>query len=516
MTLDNKDVVRTLRVNGKPDASTFSMDIPTQLLSGHIPMLLHRNPGKTALVGIGSGSTAGAILQYKTVRKLDVIEISSAVVTAANKYFEDINHQYFKDPRTRIHVEDAKTFFHTVNTVYDVIISEPSNPWISGIGALYTREYFTVLKDRLDDGGITAQWIQLYNISDETVGLVLHTFQSVFDKVTVWSMTGRDILLIGTKKGHLDPDYQQIDSLLHSKEIQDSLGIINIDSVESFLARQCLSQKTTAKMTASKINSDTRPILEYSAPVEQFLGKNAGLINQLDERVQAGNELLFSRYNGNKPLSEKKLYQIFKYIVINEPDNDKVLSYYFGKAVSSITNPEFFISLIELLEESENRSAINIMYKKILSLSRDEKYLNKYAVFLLNWAETMSFPFNIEIQTQAVDLFKECLKGNGSKDKYYLNISLSYLKQHDLKNAKQYIDTAIEYRKQYAGTPVLADSTLSDEKVYYQAAVVYYNLMKDTADNPDQFKKQTKEFLNTVIKINPDNNSAQKMFSELK
>ena len=141
----------SLKNNGKVDASTGD-DMPTQISAGLLPLLLHpRAPAphaKVALIGLASGVTAGAILQYP-VERLDVVELEPAMPQAA-RFFNHVNNRPLQDPRLHLIADDGRNFLAAGTERYDVIINEPSNPWISGVSNLFTVEYFRIGRERLD------------------------------------------------------------------------------------------------------------------------------------------------------------------------------------------------------------------------------------------------------------------------------------------------------------------------------------------------------------------------------
>ena len=150
-----------LRVNGKLDAGTAG-DMPTQLMSGHLPLLLHADPKNVLVIGLGSGITAGAVSRYP-IERMDVVEIEPAVVEAS-RYFRQLHGGVLEDPRVRTVIADGRNFLLTTPERYDVIISEPSNPWMSGLASMFSEEFFRLARERLRPGGIMLQWIQAYNI----------------------------------------------------------------------------------------------------------------------------------------------------------------------------------------------------------------------------------------------------------------------------------------------------------------------------------------------------------------
>ena len=188
---------RILVINGKADASS-TVDMPTQVLLGQLPCLLHSNAQTALVIGLGSGVTAGSILTHP-IKHLDCVEISPEVVEASSK-FNDVNHQPLTDPRMTLHIEDALAFLNLTPRMYDIIVSEPSNPWIAGIGSLYTTEFFEMCKRRMNTGGMMIQWFHLYEMDDDIFKMVVRTFRSSFKYVSIWQPVGGDVILLGIEQ----------------------------------------------------------------------------------------------------------------------------------------------------------------------------------------------------------------------------------------------------------------------------------------------------------------------------
>ncbi len=185
----------TLTVDGKTDASNRG-DMLTQALVAHVPLLLHDAPRDVAIVGLGSGVTVGAALTHP-VSRVDVIELSPEVV-AASHFFDAENRHALADPRTRLIVGDGRTHLRLARQRYDVIVSEPSNPWIAGVAALFTREFFAEARARLAPGGVFCQWANAYNIGDADLRAIAATFLAEFPGATAVLVGEHDVLLIGT------------------------------------------------------------------------------------------------------------------------------------------------------------------------------------------------------------------------------------------------------------------------------------------------------------------------------
>ncbi|UCF80245.1 MAG: fused MFS/spermidine synthase, partial [Acidobacteriota bacterium] len=169
----------SLRVSGKADASTFAVDLYTQLFVGQLPTLFARNPRRVAVIGYGSGMSAGAALSHTSVESLDVLEIEKGIIEGS-KYFEFLNDDPFDDPRTHLVLEDGRIHMTYTDKVYDVIASAPSNPWVAGTANLFTVDFYELVRARLAPDGVFGQWFQLYEVSEDSFKTVVASLHEVF------------------------------------------------------------------------------------------------------------------------------------------------------------------------------------------------------------------------------------------------------------------------------------------------------------------------------------------------
>jgi predicted membrane-bound spermidine synthase len=271
-----------LRINGKTDASS-RLDLSTQLLVGHLPFLARPESKDVFILGLGSGITGGAVLGHP-IDHLVIAENCEPVVQAA-KFFEKWNRGVLTDKRTTIRLEDARTMLKLSPQQYDVIITQPSNPWMVGVGSVFSREYYLLGASRLKEGGIMAQWFHLYDMHDGIVAMVLRTFSSVFPQVEVWDCGAGDFVLLGSLKPWPDST-AHYRKFFEREQPRNDLARIGIQSANALLARQFASQRTGFAITGDgPIQSDLFPVLEYEAPKAFYLGISAGTIGQFDERM---------------------------------------------------------------------------------------------------------------------------------------------------------------------------------------------------------------------------------------
>ncbi|MEW6358748.1 MAG: fused MFS/spermidine synthase [Planctomycetota bacterium] len=196
-----------LALDGKIDASSVS-DMPTQVLNGHLPLLFAKKADSVLIVGFASGVTVGSVLRYP-VKRVVSAEIESAVIEASY-LFAHVNHRPWDDPRLKIVEADVRNYLLVTDETFDVIISEPSNPWIPGAANLFTKEFFTLGRSRLAPDGLFCQWVQLYGLAPSELRTVLRTFRQVFEYALVFeTMEKTDLVIVGSR-GPLSIDYQEI------------------------------------------------------------------------------------------------------------------------------------------------------------------------------------------------------------------------------------------------------------------------------------------------------------------
>jgi spermidine synthase len=254
---------RSLAIDGKVDASNAG-DMLTQRLLAHVPLLLHAQPRRVGIIGLGSGVTLGSALRHP-VERVDMLEISREVVEAS-RYFTQENHDALNDPRTRLIVGDGRSHLALGRDTYDVIISEPSNPWMAGVAALFTREFFSAARDRLTPQGVLCQWAHTYDISDEDLRSIVATFTSVFPNATLWLVGEGDLLLIGSK-APIEDRLAGMRLAWNRPGVADDLADVRVRSVDTLLTLFTASGSRLRSYAGNApIQTDDRMSLEFSAP----------------------------------------------------------------------------------------------------------------------------------------------------------------------------------------------------------------------------------------------------------
>jgi spermidine synthase len=261
-------VIRTenylaLTTNGKVDAS--NRDTSTQLLVGHLGAVFDQVPRRVLIVGFGSGMTASAIARYPEVQRIDCVEIEPAVIQAAG-YLEKLNRGVLRDPRMHLVLDDARNFLLTSQDQYDLIISEPSNPWIAGVATLFTDEYYVSVRAHLAPGGRFVQWIQGYSLDPADLRMILATLSRHFPETTLWHVHGADLVALGRTDPH-PLRFDQLRALWQNPGLREDYESLELRHPEGLVAYYSLNDGAVHRLAAgSVLNTDDRTLLEYHAP----------------------------------------------------------------------------------------------------------------------------------------------------------------------------------------------------------------------------------------------------------
>ncbi len=265
-----------LSSNGKVEASSAG-DLPTQEMVAHLPLvwfegMYGRPANRVCLVGLASGITAGAALAHP-LERLEVVELEPVMSSAAS-LFAPFNGDAQSDPRYRILVDDARHHLNNSSGTYDVVISEPSNPWISGVSNLFTRESFQQGRRALRPGGVFAQWVQVYGLSEENVKGVIATFASVYPNVAVFGippvpgdrLPAGDIVLLGSDN-ELRPSLGAMEKCLSRPAVRSWLSRIGVEGAGDMVAMLRLNPGQVSLFAGdAPLNTDDNVRVEFSAP----------------------------------------------------------------------------------------------------------------------------------------------------------------------------------------------------------------------------------------------------------
>ncbi|MDH3997741.1 MAG: hypothetical protein OET90_02775, partial [Desulfuromonadales bacterium] len=273
---DEKGQHRFFTVNGKTDGGTGS-DMATQILIGQLPLLLHPQPDDTLVIGLGTGITLNSMSDHPT-KTITCVEISPEVVQA-EPYFSYANGYALKDPKIELIVNDGRNLLLTSPNLYDVIISEPSNPWQTGNSNLFTDDFYKLAASRLKEDGIFCQWIGLYDITLENLKISCNTFLNTFPKVLAFQ-AGSDLILVGANHP-LNFDFQKLQQRFANPAIDSIMDTIDVDTPGELIASRFLFTEEALQsfiMETDILNTDDQPVLEFSARYnlgEKVLGEYA-------------------------------------------------------------------------------------------------------------------------------------------------------------------------------------------------------------------------------------------------
>jgi predicted membrane-bound spermidine synthase len=276
-----RDQEVAILTNGKPDAAIamdpeaeLTGDEATMVLLGALPLALRPEAKTVANIGLGSGLTTSTLLASRAIERVDTIEIEAAVVEGAESFRPRVNRAY-DDARSTIFIEDAKTFFSSRQSRYDIIVSEPSNPWVSGVSSLFSDEFYARVADHLAPGGILVQWVQLYEIDIELVASIAKAIANNFADYAIYTSNGLDMLIVSTDTGgltHIDP------VIFTEPDLAAELRTIDVHNIGDMSALRIGGKALLDPLFASydvPANSDYFPYLDLYAPRARYLGLNA-------------------------------------------------------------------------------------------------------------------------------------------------------------------------------------------------------------------------------------------------
>lgn len=306
--------IKTLRNNGKADASDKD-DMGTQAILGHLPVLLHPNPKKVLVIGLGGGVTAGAVSQHQEVETITVVEIEPKVAEAAKKYFPEVNNNVLGNPKTKLVIGDARNYLLETDNKFEVITSQPSNPWIVGEANLFTKEFFEIGKKKLTENGIFFQWLDLYNLRSSEVKSIIATFSSVFPYFEIWTSTDPVDIFLAGKLTPFRPSWDRFSKALTEARVRESLLEIGLTEETGLFSLLWVQGQAADKLfQGGEINTDSKPLLEYRAPYglyQNTLPENFHLLSanfQKEEALQIEGLSIKSQEKIQKARQARKLF----------------------------------------------------------------------------------------------------------------------------------------------------------------------------------------------------------------
>jgi spermidine synthase len=277
-------------LNGKTDGHA-RMDAGTQVMGGLLGAFLHGHPRRAFVIGLGTGSTSGWLAAVPSIERVDTVELEPAILQIASACAA-VNHDAMKNPKHRVMIGDARETLLGRGEAYDIIISEPSNPYRAGIASLFTREYYRAVDRRLEKGGVFSQWVQAYAIDGQTLRTIMATLAQVFPYVEIWSMAPSDLLLVATR----EPLVHEVGSL-RARAAQEPfrsalLAAWSATSLEGVLAHHVARPsfvRRIAELEGTRINIDDRALVEFGF-ARSLTGTRAIHVRDVEDLARARDE----------------------------------------------------------------------------------------------------------------------------------------------------------------------------------------------------------------------------------
>jgi spermidine synthase len=276
----------SMAINGRTNASDSIYDMPTQVMLTQIPMLVAPKFNNALVIGFATGISVGSMLQ-SPIGSVTCVELEPATLVGSH-FFDHVNNHPLNDPRTKVIIDDARTYLRVTPEHYDMIVSEPSHPWVPGVANLFTLEFFQMGRERLTDEGVFAQWLQTYQLSTDSLRSVLATYHKVFPHVLVFRVggasKGKDLILLGSNQPlTLDAITQRMADERVAKELA-RVNLKTVEDVRSWFV--CDESRLGPAVAGAKINTDDNMHIETTVPREAFKPlseRNAEWIDRLSK-----------------------------------------------------------------------------------------------------------------------------------------------------------------------------------------------------------------------------------------
>ena len=275
-----------IMTNGKSDAALTpinqrpSADESTMIMAGLMPLIAHPSPKDIALIGWGSGLSTHTVLGSSIPHNVETIEIEQVMYDAARMFGQRVERAY-NDPRSHVRIDDARTFFSTGGRQYDAIISEPSNPWVSGVANLFTIEFYQFLKKHLKENGVLVQWLQTYEISDPLAATMLSALVSEFPNAEIYAINNSDLLILAPKTELVRP-FQ--DAPWREEILATELARVGLGGMDEITLRRIGGGEVIrnyVRLFDAEVHSDYYPTVSLDAPRTRFKKQWAAFLPNL-------------------------------------------------------------------------------------------------------------------------------------------------------------------------------------------------------------------------------------------
>lgn len=303
--------IRSFHGAGKVQASNDPRDMRLQRMLGHISALAHKNPESVLVVACGAGVTAGTFVLYPSVKRIVICDIEPLVPKFVAPRFAKENYSVVNDPRTQVVLDDGRHFIRTTREKFDVITSDPIDPWVKGCAALNTVEYYTWCRDHLNPGGVVSLWIPLYESNSDTAKSVLATFFQVFPNGILWSNDAKGEGYDAVLFGQVEPTRIDVDELQQRLDRDDYRGVrMSLEEVGFGEKKYSLGKEVEGEGVAV----DLLATYAGQAPDLREWGRNAQINRDRNLRLQYLAGMWFNSYLGTEILNGILRYYRF-------PDN---------------------------------------------------------------------------------------------------------------------------------------------------------------------------------------------------
>ncbi len=307
----------------------------TQLLLAHVPFAFVPLAKRILVIGLASGITLGSVTLHPA-HAIDLVELEPAVV-AASHAFDEHNKRPLQDPRVRLVVNDARNFLTIApDSTYDLVSSQPSNPWITGVSNLFTREFFELGKQKLASGGVWVQWLQTYSMGMDDVRSLLATFADVYEHVRVFRVAPADLLVVGSQ-AELPLSVEAFQEIFKNDRVAEDLRTISIERPEHLLGLHQFARDTLLGFAGKETrNTDDNMRIEYSAPLKLFEDTLMANVNMLERHAKVITEgiddaaglLALARTYADHDPSWRRAFETLQYASTRYPGHPEVIVAY--------------------------------------------------------------------------------------------------------------------------------------------------------------------------------------------
>jgi spermidine synthase len=437
-----------LTTNGKGDANSVT-DLRTQISLGLTPITLHPKPDSIFVIGFGAGTTIGHAASHPNVKYAEVAEISPEVIEAS-VFFNSINNKPLENKKIRIIKDDGISALRLSNKKFDVIISQPSNPWSAGVGNLFTDEFFRDCKTKLKPGGIVGQWFNLYEMDDQSLALILRTALGRFEHVSLWHIGKLDVLLICSDK--------KIDDNLDRMKKSWDLGIASFQQASIFSFAAFLSQQLSNRMESIRnyagkgvVNAENHPYLELWAPRAFFYNYRPEKFIDLDERSDFGNaHLLLNKYlKENKPSDD----DILQAGLFQSTGGSKELAFYLADL-----NPEIYLAWSQKVAMAGDEVQANEYMNLYLKASEKKAKMTSFnggntseqSIFAKNPHQTTATMYAEQGKFDlALKEIEKAIQMDSKNSEFYYQKGTFHLALKQLEEAKQELEKSISLNAKF-------------------------------------------------------------------